>query len=131
MCGIKYYNIETREHNWSRNVLVMQIETRLLERKGKAITNFDQRLPKSQSDLARLVGDEKSTIPLRLKARQLEFDCHFSGLSVHSEETIVSSRCLDLPAGRDLQESAYKGHALIEDLLHSLRRLFAGPCCRS
>lgn len=41
------------ENSWSRNVLVMQIETRLLARQGKAITNFEQRLPKPQSDLAR------------------------------------------------------------------------------
>jgi len=40
-------------HGWSRNVLNIHIETRLLERTGKAITNFDARLPKPQSDLAR------------------------------------------------------------------------------
>jgi len=37
----------------SRNILVMQIETRLLERSGKAVTNFDTHLPRPQSDLAR------------------------------------------------------------------------------
>ncbi|MFG6668470.1 YhcG family protein [Halomonas sp. HNIBRBA4712] len=41
------------ENGWSRNVLVMQIETRLLERQGAAVTNFDANLPKPQSDLAR------------------------------------------------------------------------------
>ena len=40
-------------HGWSRNVLVMQIETRQLERQGRAITNFAQALPAPQSDLAR------------------------------------------------------------------------------
>lgn len=40
-------------NGWSRNVLNIHIETRLLERSGKAITNFDARLPKPQSDLAR------------------------------------------------------------------------------
>ncbi|PJA24397.1 MAG: DUF1016 domain-containing protein [Alphaproteobacteria bacterium CG_4_10_14_0_2_um_filter_63_37] len=40
-------------HGWSRNVLNIHIETRLLERTGKAVTNFDARLPKPQSDLAR------------------------------------------------------------------------------
>lgn len=39
-------------HGWSRNVLDMQIETRLLERNGQASTNFAQCLPKPQSDLA-------------------------------------------------------------------------------
>ncbi len=41
------------EHNWSRNILVMQIETRHLERTGKAVTNFETTLPKPDSDLAR------------------------------------------------------------------------------
>jgi predicted nuclease of restriction endonuclease-like (RecB) superfamily len=40
-------------HGWSRNVLNIHIETRLLERTGKAVTNFDASLPKPQSDLAR------------------------------------------------------------------------------
>jgi len=39
-------------HGWSRNVLNIHIETRLLERTGKAVTNFDASLPKAQSDLA-------------------------------------------------------------------------------
>lgn len=40
-------------HGWSRNVLNLHIETRLLERSGKAATNFELTLPKPQSDLAR------------------------------------------------------------------------------
>ncbi|MGB6242827.1 MAG: PDDEXK nuclease domain-containing protein [Castellaniella sp.] len=49
----RWYAAQAIEHGWSRNVLVMQIETRLLERKGQAVTNFDARLPAPQSDLAR------------------------------------------------------------------------------
>lgn len=41
------------EHGWSRNVLAIHIERRLLEREGKAVTNFDLRLPAPGSDLAR------------------------------------------------------------------------------
>jgi predicted nuclease of restriction endonuclease-like (RecB) superfamily len=41
------------EHGWSRNVLNIHIETRLLERTGKAVTNFSKRLPAPGSDLAR------------------------------------------------------------------------------
>jgi predicted nuclease of restriction endonuclease-like (RecB) superfamily len=40
-------------HGWSRNVLNIHIETRLLERTGTATTNFDVHLPKPYSDLAR------------------------------------------------------------------------------
>lgn len=46
------YAQKALENSWSRNVLVMQIETRLLERQGTAVTNFERRLPKPQSDLA-------------------------------------------------------------------------------
>ena len=49
----RWYAAKAIEHNWSRNILVMQIETRLLERSGKASTNFELTLPKPQSDLAR------------------------------------------------------------------------------
>jgi predicted nuclease of restriction endonuclease-like (RecB) superfamily len=40
-------------HGWSRNVLTIHIETRLLEREGQAVTNFAAQLPAPQSDLAR------------------------------------------------------------------------------
>jgi predicted nuclease of restriction endonuclease-like (RecB) superfamily len=48
----RWYAAKAIEHNWSRNILVMQIETRLLERSGKAVTNFPATLPSAQSDLA-------------------------------------------------------------------------------
>lgn len=47
-----YYVQNTIIHNWSRSVLVHQIESRLYEREGKAVTNFTITLPKPQSDLA-------------------------------------------------------------------------------
>jgi len=49
----RWYADQAIQHHWSRNVLVMQMETRLHERSGSAISNFDERLPKPQSDLAR------------------------------------------------------------------------------
>lgn len=49
----RWYAAQAIAHNWSRNVLVMQIEMRLLERSGKAVTNFEASLPAPQSDLAR------------------------------------------------------------------------------
>ena len=49
----RWYAAKAIEQNWSRNVLNIQIETRLLARSGTAVTNFEARLPKQQSDLAR------------------------------------------------------------------------------
>ncbi len=40
-------------HGWSRNMLTIHMETRLLEREGQAVTNFQTQLPPAQSDLAR------------------------------------------------------------------------------
>jgi predicted nuclease of restriction endonuclease-like (RecB) superfamily len=40
------------QHGWSRAMLGMHIETRLLEREGKAQSNFAAHLPKPGSDLA-------------------------------------------------------------------------------
>jgi predicted nuclease of restriction endonuclease-like (RecB) superfamily len=48
-----WYLRKAIEHNWSRNVLVMQIESRLHKRSGQAVTNFAHTLPAPASDLAR------------------------------------------------------------------------------
>ena len=48
-----WYAAKALEHNWSRNILVMQIESRLMERSGAVVTNFEFSLPKPLSDLAR------------------------------------------------------------------------------
>lgn len=49
----RWYANSAITHAWSRNVLVMQIEARAHVRTGQAVTNFEQRLPAPQSDLAR------------------------------------------------------------------------------
>jgi predicted nuclease of restriction endonuclease-like (RecB) superfamily len=41
------------EHGWSRSILEMQIETRRIDREGQALTNFAERLPAADTDLAR------------------------------------------------------------------------------
>lgn len=47
-----WYAQKAIENGWSRNILVVQIEGNLYKRQGKAITNFDARLPDPDSDLA-------------------------------------------------------------------------------
>jgi predicted nuclease of restriction endonuclease-like (RecB) superfamily/ribosomal protein S25 len=47
-----FYVRKTIEHNWSRSSLKHHIETQLYDREGKAVTNFELRLPEPQSDLA-------------------------------------------------------------------------------
>jgi len=47
-----WYAAAAIEHGWSRDVLAFQIEGRLHERSGRAVTNFTATLPSDQSDLA-------------------------------------------------------------------------------
>ena len=48
-----FYVYKTIENGWSRNVMLHQIESQLHLRQGNAITNFEDTLPKPQSDLAK------------------------------------------------------------------------------
>jgi len=64
----RWYAAQAIEHNWSRNVLVIQIESGCRQRSGAALTNFASRLPKPQSDLAR----ESLKDPYRLDFLGLE-----------------------------------------------------------
>ena len=47
-----WYAQKVREEGWSRDVLAMQIETKLHEREGRAVTNFPRTLPPADSDMA-------------------------------------------------------------------------------
>lgn len=48
-----YYIHETAKNEWSRDVMLLQIQNKLYERDGKALNNFEQTLPDYQSDLAK------------------------------------------------------------------------------
>lgn len=43
---------KTLENNWSRAVLLNFLDTKLFDRQGKAVTNFELTLPSARSDLA-------------------------------------------------------------------------------
>ena len=47
-----FYLQETIENGWSRDVLALQIKSKVYERQGKAITNFKDTLPDPLSELA-------------------------------------------------------------------------------
>lgn len=48
----EWYARAAIEHGWTRNVLVHQIDSRLFDRSGTAVTNFSTTLPPEQSRLA-------------------------------------------------------------------------------
>jgi len=47
-----WYARQAVANGWSHNILVLQIQGRVHERQGKAITNFDDTLPPAESDMA-------------------------------------------------------------------------------
>jgi len=50
-----WYAEAALSHGWSRPVLAVQIDTRLRQRQGQAVTNFERVLPPETSDLAQQV----------------------------------------------------------------------------
>ncbi|WP_259066271.1 PDDEXK nuclease domain-containing protein [Mucilaginibacter sp. X4EP1] len=70
-----FYIQKAIENNWSRNVLIHQIESGLYHRQGKAINNFIQTLPVPQSDLAKeMLKDPYKFDFLNLSEEYLERD---------------------------------------------------------
>lgn len=80
-----FYIQQTLENNWSRSVLDWQIDSRLYERQGKAVSNFANTLPAPQSDLAQQITKDPYIIDIMgvrqdLEERELEahLDSHIS-----------------------------------------------------
>lgn len=70
-----FYINKTIENSWSRAVLEYQIESKLYDRQGKAVTNFSHTLPAPQSDLANaLMKDPYNFDFLRLSEKVRETD---------------------------------------------------------
>jgi predicted nuclease of restriction endonuclease-like (RecB) superfamily len=91
-----WYAQKTIEHGWSRAVLVAQIETKLIGRQGKAVTNFSRTLPEPQSELAQqVIKDPYCFDFLTLADDALERDLHI-GLLEHN----VNSSWNSVPVSR-------------------------------
>ncbi|MDS4042655.1 MAG: PDDEXK nuclease domain-containing protein [Candidatus Competibacter sp.] len=102
----EWYLAKAIEHNWSRNILVMQIETRLLERSAQAVTNFPRSLPKPQSDLAR----ESLKDPYRFDFLGLTDEAQEREIE-HALVKHVTEFLLELGAG-----FAFVGHQVLLDV---------------
>lgn len=72
-----FYIIETVKNEWSRNVMLLQIQSNLYGRIGKAIHNFEQTLPEYQSDLAKSIFKDPyhfDFLMLSEKVKELEIE---------------------------------------------------------
>lgn len=73
----QFYIEQTIQNNWSRSVLEMQLESKLIERQGKAQNNFELTLPKPQSDLAKETLKDPykfDFLTLETNVQELEFE---------------------------------------------------------
>jgi predicted nuclease of restriction endonuclease-like (RecB) superfamily len=72
---VLFYLEQTIENNWSRSILVLQIEQDLYRRQGKATTNFQKTLPEKQALLAeQILKDPYNFGFLTLESKVQELD---------------------------------------------------------
>ena len=84
-----WYIQQAIQNGWSRNVLVMQIDSGLYRRQGKALTNFQATLPQPQSDLAQqLLKDPYNFDFLTLATEAQERDLE-QGLLAHLRQFLI------------------------------------------
>lgn len=98
----EWYIRETIQNGWSRNVLVHQIESRLYQRQGKTITNFDRTLPAPQSDLVRQLLKDPYTFDFLTLGKDAEERDLEQGLLDHLRQFL-----LELGAGFAFLGSQY------------------------
>lgn len=85
----EWYIRQTIENGWSRAVLAHHIDTKLFQRQGAALTNFDRTLPPPQSDLAKQTLKDPYTFDfLMLDADAHERDLE-TGLVEHIKDFLV------------------------------------------
>jgi predicted nuclease of restriction endonuclease-like (RecB) superfamily len=84
-----WYIEQAIRNGWSRNVLVIQIESGLYKRQGTATTNFQSTLPAPESDLAQqLLKDPYNFDFLTLAKEAQERDLE-GGLLVHLRQFLI------------------------------------------
>ncbi|MEZ4930458.1 MAG: PDDEXK nuclease domain-containing protein [Chitinophagales bacterium] len=72
-----FYISETAKNEWSRDVMLLQIQSKLYERDGKALNNFENTLPDYQSDLAKSIFKDPYNfdfLMLYRKAKEVEIE---------------------------------------------------------
>lgn len=70
-----FYIAEAAKNEWSRDVMLLQIQSNLFVRSGKALNNFELTLPEYQSDLAKSIFKDPYHFDfLRLSAKVKEIE---------------------------------------------------------
>jgi predicted nuclease of restriction endonuclease-like (RecB) superfamily len=85
----EWYAQQAIEHGWSRDILALQIDSKMHERRGKALSNFSRVLPPPHSDLAQQITKD----PYQFDFLSLSKDFHErdveNGLISHLKDFLV------------------------------------------
>jgi predicted nuclease of restriction endonuclease-like (RecB) superfamily len=85
----EWYAQQAIEHGWSRDILALQIDSHVHERRGKALSNFNRVLPPPHSDLAQQITKD----PYQFDFLSLSKDFHErdveNGLIAHLKDFLV------------------------------------------
>jgi predicted nuclease of restriction endonuclease-like (RecB) superfamily len=112
-----FYLFKTLENNWSRDILILQINNRLFQRQGKAITNFHFTLPENEASIARQTFKSPyifEFLNISEKVSELKFERH---LVQYIEQTL-----LELGGGFALVGRQYK--IMLDGDEHNIDLLF-------
>jgi predicted nuclease of restriction endonuclease-like (RecB) superfamily len=116
-----WYARAALEHGWSRPVLGLQIESRLIERQGRAVTNFAATLPAPQSDLAEQTLKDPylfDFLTLDVAARERELEL---GLLDHIQKFLVELGVGFTFAGRQYRLEVSGEEFFLDLLFYHLR----------
>ena len=85
----EWYLRAALEYGWSQNILSLQIQSRLHEREGKALTNFQRALPPPDSDMAEQILKDPYNfdfLTVREQAHEREVE---KGLLAHLRDLLL------------------------------------------
>jgi len=117
----RWYMAKTLEFGWSRNILVMQIESAAHLRQGNTVNNFASRLPTPQSDLVQQTLKDPYlfdflTLEKKFHERELE-----TGLVRHLEKFLLELGQGFAFVGRQYQVSVGEEDFYIDLLFYHLK----------
>lgn len=85
----EWYLREALEYGWSQDVLVLQIKTRLYEREGKSLMNFQRTLPPPSSDLAEQIPKDPYNFDFLTVAKDAHEREIERGLLIHLRDLLL------------------------------------------
>lgn len=85
----EWYAQQAIEHGWSRDILTLQIDGQVHERRGKALSNFSRVLPPPHSDLAQQITKDPYQFDFLSLSKEFHERDVETGLIAHIKDFLV------------------------------------------